>query len=197
MSTEKNGLPIDPDLDPAAAAAEETGVFGGPARRPRRDWDVLAVIAAGGGMGSLARYGLGQAWSTPTGGFPWTTLSINVSGSFLLGVLMIYVIEVWPPRRYTRPFLGVGILGGFTTFSTYTGDVHALAQRGAWALAGAYALITLVGAVVASGTGMVLARFLARTTRRGASQRAERGTDQEGGGSVGGSGHTRQEGSRR
>jgi CrcB protein len=157
-------LPIDPDLAPVTREAQAANVFDEPSRRPPRDWDVLAVIAVGGGLGSLARYGLGQAWPTPAGGFPWATLTINLSGSFLLGVLMVYVIQVWPPHRYARPFLGVGVLGGYTTFSTYAGDIHGLAQRGSWALADAYALTTLVGALAATGAGMVLARWLARTT---------------------------------
>jgi hypothetical protein len=78
----------------------------------RRDVDVLAVIALGGGIGSVARYGLARAWPTPPGGFPWATFVTNVVGCAVLGTLMYLVLEVWPPSRYRRPFLGVGVCGG-------------------------------------------------------------------------------------
>ena len=85
----------------------------------------LAAIAAGGGLGSVARYLLSQAF--PAGpGFPWAIFTVNVSGCFLLGLLMIYLLEVWPPRRYLRPFLAVGLIGGYTTFSTYAAAVMTL-----------------------------------------------------------------------
>ena len=85
----------------------------------------LAAIAAGGGLGSVARYLLSQAF--PAGhGFPWAIFAVNVSGCFLLGLLMIYLLEVWPPRRYLRPFLAVGLIGGYTTFSTYAAAVMTL-----------------------------------------------------------------------
>ena len=56
-------------------------------------------------------------------GFPWAIFAVNVSGSFVLGLLMVYVLDVWPPRRFLRPFLAVGLIGGYTTFSTYAGGV--------------------------------------------------------------------------
>ena len=81
---------------------------------------VLGAVAAGGGLGALARYELAfhLAPVTPPA-FPWVTLSINVAGAFLLGALMTLVLEVWPPTRYVRPFFGIGVLGGFTTWSTF------------------------------------------------------------------------------
>lgn len=104
-------LPVDPDVDP---------------RDPPAGRDVLAVIALGGALGSLARWGLGEAAGTPASGVPWATVVENTSGSLLLGVLMVLVAEVWPGSRYLRPFAGVGLLGGWTTFSTYALDARAL-----------------------------------------------------------------------
>jgi fluoride exporter len=130
-------------------------------RRPRvgsgpRAADVAAV-AVGGGVGSLARYLLSAAF--PAGhGFPWAIFGVNVSGCLLLGVLMVYLLEVWPPRRFLRPFLAIGLIGGYTTFSTYAGGVMTLLTGGAPAVAGAYALSSILGALVAVWCGMKAAR---------------------------------------
>ena len=86
----------------------------------------VAVIAAGGALGSLARWGLGDALGRAAAGFPWATLIENVSGSLALAVLMVLVAEVRPSSRYLRPFAGVGLLGGWTTFSTYALDTRTL-----------------------------------------------------------------------
>lgn len=114
-------------------------------RALRSRWDVLAVIAAGGAVGSLARWGLGRAFAVPPGRFPWATFVTNVSGCLLIGALMVFVLDVWPPSRYRRPFLGVGVLGGFTTFSTYLLDTHGLLA----ARHPGTALTYLVGSLVA------------------------------------------------
>ena len=82
--------------------------------------DVLAVIAVGGMLGAAARFKLAEALPTKPGHFPWATFWTNLSGSFLLGFLLIVLLERFPPTRYVRPFLATGILGAFTTMSTYT-----------------------------------------------------------------------------
>jgi CrcB protein len=152
----EQAVPIDPGLDARLRRARH------------RSWDVLAVIALGGGLGSVARYLLGQAIATPPDGFPWATFAVNVSGCFALGLLMVYVLEVWPPRRYLRPFLGVGFLGGYTTFSTFTVEILQRLRDGAWTLADAYALDSLVAGLVAVWCGLALARLLSGlTVRRG------------------------------
>ena len=71
-------------------------------------------------------------------GFPWATFIENVSGGFLLGVLMVFLLDVWLPHRYLRPFLGVGVLGGYTTFSTYMLESRDLLAGGRAATAFAY-----------------------------------------------------------
>jgi CrcB protein len=159
------GLPIDPDATASDAAA---------APPARGSWDVVAVVAVGGGLGSVARYGLARAWATPAGGFPWATFSTNVLGSLALGLLMVYVVEVWPPSRYRRPFLGVGIIGGFTTFSTYMNETRGLLASGHLAIADAYALTSLVAGLAAVWTGIALARRLSGLpVRRGPGRRSE------------------------
>ncbi len=125
----------------------------------------VAAIAVGGGLGSVARYLLSAAF--PAGhGFPWAIFAVNVSGSFVLGALMVYLLEIWPPRRFLRPFLAVGLIGGYTTFSTYAGGVMTLLTGGAPALADAYALSSILAALGAVWCGMQAARLPARLRER-------------------------------
>ncbi|MEW9531635.1 CrcB family protein [Microbispora sp. NPDC049125] len=143
----------------------ETGrdVFRGrAAARPARRYGVLCAVALGGGLGSVARYLVGVAIPSSPGRLPWGTFVINVSGSLALGLLMVLVLEVWPPRRYVRPFLGVGFLGGYTTFSTVTAELLGLPPAGAVA----YALGSLAAGLAAVWAGMTLARLAASAARR-------------------------------
>ena len=82
-----------------------------PAGGPCRD-------LGGGVLGTAARYGVGRAIHVTPGTFPWATFTVNISGSFVLGVLLTLCIERWPPSRYVRPFVAIGFLGSYTTFST-------------------------------------------------------------------------------
>lgn len=125
----------------------------------------LAAVAIGGGIGSVARYLLSAAFPAAHG-FPWAIFAVNVSGCFCLGALFVYLLEVWPPRRFLRPFLAVGLLGGYTTFSTYAGGVMTLLTRHALALADAYALSSVVAALVAVWAGTKGARMAASLPRR-------------------------------
>ncbi len=125
-------------------------------------WDVLSVIAAGGALGSLGRWALGEALARPGAGFPWATFVENLSGGFALGLLMVFVLDVWPPSRYVRPFFGVGVLGGYTTFSTYMLDTRELVVADRPALATSYLFGTLAAGLVAVWGGILLARLLAR-----------------------------------
>ncbi|WP_063836934.1 fluoride efflux transporter CrcB [Phaeacidiphilus oryzae] len=146
--------------------------MGEPRPAARRQLDILAVIALGGGLGSIARYGIARALPTEAGGFPWATFVANVGGCLLIGLLMVYVLEVWAPSRYRRPFLGVGFLGGFTTFSTYVVETRGLLATGHFSMADAYALSSLVAGLAAIWTGMVLGRLAGRLpVRRGPRRR--------------------------
>jgi CrcB protein len=134
-------LPVDPDVEPGASAR----------------WDVLVAIALGGALGSLGRWQLGRLL-VDAGPFPWATFAENVSGSFVLGALVVLAFDRWPRSRYLRPFLGVGVLGGFTTFSTYALDVRTLVVDDRPWLAVAYLLATLAAGLVAALLGMAAAR---------------------------------------
>jgi CrcB protein len=114
---------------------------------------VIAAVSTGGAAGALARYGISVAWPHRPDGFPWSTWAINVSGCLLIGVLMILNAELWTGRRLVRPFLGVGVLGGYTTFSTSIVDVQQAAAHGAPGVAACYLGATVVGAVLAVWIG--------------------------------------------
>lgn len=114
----------------------------------------LALVAFGAAVGALLRWLLGEA--VPDGsGFPWTTLAINVGGAFALGLLPVIAVV----RRDHRAavLLGPGLLGGFTTVSTYAEQVRSLAGAGDVLLAVLYLLGTLVGALAAALAGRRLA----------------------------------------
>ncbi|MEV0090698.1 fluoride efflux transporter CrcB [Streptomyces sp. NPDC050738] len=132
---------VDPDVD-LHVAAQRAETAGG------AKWAVLAAISVGGAIGACARYGLSLAWPVAAGAFPWTTLGVNVVGCALIGVLMVLVSESGRATHpLVRPFLGVGVLGGFTTFSTYALEVSRLLARQEAGTAMAYAAGTLAGAV--------------------------------------------------
>ena len=117
---------------------------------------VLAAISAGGVIGALTRYGLTVAWPHDPTGFSWAIWTINVSGCFLIGVLMVLIARRWPDRRLIRPFFGVGILGGYTTFSTSVVDVQQAAAHGAARVALLYLGATIVGSLLAVWAGSAL-----------------------------------------
>jgi CrcB protein len=129
---------------------------------PDLRWDLLAVIALGGGLGGLARWSLTLLVHPAPGRFPWATFAANVSGCLLMGVLMVVVLEVARPSRYLRPFLAVGVLGGYTTFSTFMLDVHGLVAGGQAALAATYLLGSLLAGLVAVWVGALAARAVVR-----------------------------------
>ncbi|MEU6591310.1 fluoride efflux transporter CrcB [Streptomyces sp. NPDC046881] len=135
-----------------------------PAPARRTEWraqaPVVAAVAAGGALGATARYALTLALPTPAGGFPWATFWTNVSGCAAMGVLMVLVTEVWAAHRLLRPFLGTGVLGGFTTFSTYAVDIRGLADAGRPGTALAYLAATLCAALAAVWLASVAARRL-------------------------------------
>lgn len=121
---------------------------------------VVAVVAAGGAAGASARYGAGLLWPTAAGAFPWTTLAVNVVGCAVIGVFMVLITEVWTAHRLVRPFFGTGVLGGFTTFSTYAVDIQQLVQHGHARTALAYLVSTLLAALAAVWLAAAAARGL-------------------------------------
>lgn len=114
-------------------------------RHPLRA-SVLGVVALGGVLGSLLRWGLSVAAPDPVAGFPWTIFSVNVAGCLLLALLPALAVV----RRHDLlpPLLGTGVLGGFTTLSTYSEQARALADHGHAGLAATYVVGTLAAALL-------------------------------------------------
>ncbi|MEV6163495.1 fluoride efflux transporter CrcB [Streptomyces sp. NPDC052052] len=110
---------------------------------------VVAVVALGGVIGACARYGATLIWPTAPGGFPWVTLVVNVIGCAVIGVFMVVISDMWTAHRLVRPFFGTGVLGGFTTFSTYAVDIERLVDAGRAGAGLAYLALTLCAALAA------------------------------------------------
>ncbi|AJE81626.1 FluC/FEX family fluoride channel [Streptomyces coelicoflavus] len=144
--------PVDPDVD-----------LNDPGQRRelrRSHYGVLAVIAAGGALGALARFEASRLWPTPAGAFPWTTLLINAAGCLAIGIFLVAVTEFFTAHHLLRPFLATGVLGGFTTFSTYCVDIERLVNAGHAATALAYLTATAAAAMTAVGIGAFSTRRL-------------------------------------
>jgi fluoride exporter len=121
---------------------------------------LLLYLAAGGALGTVARFTLaGWVYDRAAEGFPWGTLAVNVTGSLLIG-FVLRTLDVMTVTPEVRGFLTIGLLGGFTTFSTYTWETVALAREGQWATAGAYAFGSLFVGVLAVLAGVALATLL-------------------------------------
>jgi CrcB protein len=155
----------------------------------------ILAIAAGGSLGTLARYGTERTLAVSDRSFPWPTFLVNVAGSFLLGLIVILVVERWPPTRFVRPFAAIGFCGGFTTFSTMVVEAAQRGQHGQIGLAAGYLAASTVGGVIAAVLGMAAAR--GSFVRRGQpipdpddvamfATRSEDGTGTRGSGSGGG-----------
>jgi CrcB protein len=112
----------------------------------------------GGAIGAGARHLVGQAMLARLGpGFPWGTLSINIAGSLLMG-LLVGALARGDGGDTTRLFVGVGILRGFTTFASFSMEYWMLFERGQNAQAAAYIFASVIGAIAACGLGLLLVR---------------------------------------
>ncbi|MGR6974477.1 fluoride efflux transporter CrcB [Streptomyces cynarae] len=148
-------VPHPKSADTTGAASPE------PARRPspwRGQGPVVAVVALGGAIGATARYGASLLWPARTGGFPWTTFGVNLVGCAVIGVFMVVITDVWAAHRLVRPFFGTGVLGGFTTFSTYAVDIQRLVDAGQPRTALVYLFATLLGALASVWLAMTATR---------------------------------------
>lgn len=118
----------------------------------------LFPVMIGGAIGAGARHLVGQAMLARLGpGFPWWTLSINIAGSLLMG-LLVGALARGGGGETARLFVGVGILGGFTTFSSFSLEFWMLFERSQNAQAAAYVLASVAGAIVACGLGLFIMR---------------------------------------
>jgi CrcB protein len=119
-------------------------------------------IALGGALGATLRHFMNVWIARMAGGdFPWHTMIINITGSFVMGLLISLMALRWNVGNEMRAFLTTGILGGYTTFSAFSLDFAVLVERKAFALAGAYALGSVVVSLIAIFIGMALARAFA------------------------------------
>ena len=148
-----------PTFDSDATAAADPFVRRKRTSAVRAEAPIVAAVAAGGAIGATARYAVAVLVPTPAGAFHWTTVGINISGCALMGALMVAITELWVGHRLLCSFLGTGLLGGYTTFSTFAGDVDGLAVTHPLPPAMLYLVVTPVAALIATWTA-------AATTRR-------------------------------
>jgi len=121
-----------------------------------------AAAAAGGVLGALARWGVARALPSPAGGWPWATLLVNVTGCVLIGAVLAVLLARFPTSAWLRPFLVTGVLGGFTTFSTFAVDAVRLTDDGAAGTAAGYVAASVLGGLLAVVAGVTATRALLR-----------------------------------
>ncbi len=121
----------------------------------------LAAIFAGGATGALLRLAVGEALPHDPATWPWSTFLVNVAGAFMLGYAVTRLQERLPISAYRRPFLGTGLCGALTTFSTMQVELLDMLDSGSIALAAGYA----VASVGAGFTALTLATNLVRRVR--------------------------------
>lgn len=122
-------------------------------------WMPVLLVALGGALGSVARYlaALGvNRWAQSA--FPWGTLFVNIAGSLLIGLLMVWVSKSGEARENARLLLVTGLMGGFTTFSSFSWETWRLIEDGRLAWAGANVLLSVTVCLLATAAGVVLAR---------------------------------------
>ncbi|WP_109807617.1 fluoride efflux transporter CrcB [Sphingosinithalassobacter portus] len=122
----------------------------------------LLIVMLGGAIGAGGRHMIGKLsllWFGP--GYPWGTLAANLIGGLLMGLLVGAMARVGAGGEQWRLFLGTGILGGFTTFSTFSLDAMVMIERGDWTGMLGYVLISVIGAIAAVAAGLTLVRALA------------------------------------
>ena len=116
------------------------------------------TVALGGGFGAWLRYVVGRL--VPLGNFPWATLTVNIAGSFAMGLLVGWLARHDAGESW-RLLLGVGLLGGFTTFSAFSLELVNMIERGDAGLAGTYALVSVIAGVAGLFAGLMMMRVLA------------------------------------
>ncbi len=121
----------------------------------------IGVIAAGGALGAMMRFWVSSAVYAWLGrGFPWGTLSVNLIGSFIIGLAFVLLTERLTVGSEIRAFIMIGFLGAFTTFSTFSLETLALMQEGLLLKAATNILVSVFLCIVATWSGMLLARSL-------------------------------------
>ncbi len=146
--------PLEPEL-----ARSEADLLDEPALPPiTLSASTLLGVFVGGAVGTICRYLLEAHHPIATGGFPWLTLLVNLSGSLAIGLLIPLTEQVGPRAPLLRPVLVVGFLGGWTTYSTLTVEATLLAKNGDIVTCGAYLAATVVGGLLLVVIGHALGR---------------------------------------
>lgn len=148
-----DGLPLDPDAGT------------GTTQRTPRPWahrrlDLLGAVAAGGALGNVARYEVTRAFPVRPAAFPTATLLINTAGSFVLGAVLVVLIERLPPTRYARALVAVGLIGAFTTYSTFAVESAQLVADHRPARAATFVAASISGGLAATVLGIAAGRAL-------------------------------------
>lgn len=125
---------------------------------PTQDRRELAAIFAGGVLGALARTGLAEVVPHSASSWPWATFAVNLVGAFLLGYFVTRLQERLPTSSYKRPFLGTGLCGALTTFSTVQLELYEMIQAHRFALAIGYAAATVLVSFIAVAGATALVR---------------------------------------
>lgn len=118
----------------------------------------LAAVFVGGALGTVARAALAIAAAPAPGHWPWPTFVVNIVGAFMLGYFTTRLLERLPVSSYRRPFLGTGVCGGLTTFSTMQVETVRMLEAGQWGLAAGYTAASLVFGLLAVGLATALVR---------------------------------------
>lgn len=126
----------------------------------------IALVAAGGALGALARAALSGVFPVAGGAYPWTTFAVNLSGAFLLAVLLTLLASRPSTRGWAAALLGTGVLGAYTTFATVGLELHLLVADGHVGTAAWYLAATAAGGTLSGGLGVLSVRLLRRDARR-------------------------------
>lgn len=126
-----------------------------------RAW-IIAAVAVGGALGTVARYELALAEPVQSGRFPWATFTANMLGSFLLGIVVVVLAETRGSTGVLRAFAAVGFCGGLTTFSTWMVESVLLTRDGSTGMAALYLAVSLVAGLVAVTLGVQVTRAVTR-----------------------------------
>lgn len=134
---------------------------------------MLGALGCGGVLGAESRYAISLALPTTAGGMPWGTFSINVSGSAALGLVLIVLTERLAHRPLLRTTVATGIIGAYTTFSTFAVEAVLLVRGGHAGAAALYLLLSVVCGLLAAWAGMAAGRLVLRNGRAGGARQED------------------------
>lgn len=120
----------------------------------------IILVMSGGAIGATLRYGLSRALPVSAAGWPWSTFAANIAGGLCMGVLAMWLMRGDSAAEPLRLFLGVGVLGGFTTFSAFSLEMAQMVQRGQMGMAATYAVVSVLLALGAVFAGMAIAKAI-------------------------------------